>query len=111
MPCRGEKRWALASDRASCHATQRRAGLAFWLRTNGVNTTGVAAKVMNSDRLGKKVRPGTFGNIAIYEWEYPKSPSAQKHESRSGPISADPICPSPFLLIVYVMFAAVLYVS
>ena len=32
-----------------------------YLRTNGVNTHGAVAKVMNSDRLGKKVRPGTFG--------------------------------------------------
>ena len=36
-----------------------------WLRTNGVNTNGAAAKVMNSDGLGKKVRPGTFGNIQV----------------------------------------------
>ena len=36
-----------------------------WLRTNVVNTSGAAAKVMNSDRLGKKVRPGTFGKIEI----------------------------------------------
>ena len=35
----------------------------IWLRTNGVNTNGAAAKVINFDRLGKKVRPGTFGNI------------------------------------------------
>ena len=35
------------------------------LRTNGVNTNGAAAKVMNLDRLGKKVRPGTFGNIKV----------------------------------------------
>ena len=33
------------------------------LRTNGVNTNGAAAKVNNVDRLRKKVRPGTFGNI------------------------------------------------
>ena len=32
-----------------------------WLRTDGVNTKGAAAKAMNFDRLGKKVRPGTFG--------------------------------------------------
>ena len=32
----------------------------LWLRTNGVNTSGAAAKVMNFDRLGKKVRPGTL---------------------------------------------------
>ena len=25
-----------------------------WLRTNGVNTNGAAAKVMNFDRLGKR---------------------------------------------------------
>ena len=36
-----------------------------WLRTNGVNTNGAAAKVMNFDRLGKKVRPGTFGKIKV----------------------------------------------
>ena len=36
-----------------------------WLRTNGVNTNGAAAKEMNFDRLGKKVRPGTFGNIKV----------------------------------------------
>ena len=36
-----------------------------WLRTNGVNTNGAAAEVMNFDRLGKKVRPGTFGNIQV----------------------------------------------
>ena len=34
-----------------------------WLWTNGDNTYGAAAKVMNFDRLGKKVRPGTFGKI------------------------------------------------
>ena len=34
-----------------------------WLRTNGVNTNGAAAKVMIFDRLRKKVRPGTFGKI------------------------------------------------
>ena len=36
-----------------------------WLRTNGVNTNGAAAKVMNLERLGKKVRPGTSGNIKV----------------------------------------------
>ena len=33
------------------------------LRTNGVNANGAAAKVMTFDRFGKKVSPGTFGNI------------------------------------------------
>ena len=36
-----------------------------WLRTNGVNTNGAAAEVMNIDRLGKKVRPVTFGEIKV----------------------------------------------
>ena len=35
------------------------------LLTNGVNTNGAAAKVINLDRLGKKARPGTFGNIKV----------------------------------------------
>ena len=36
-----------------------------WLRTDGVNTNGAAAKVTHFDRLGKKVRPGTFGKKQI----------------------------------------------
>ena len=32
---------------------------------HGVNTSGAAAKVMNLDRLGKKVRPGTFGKMTV----------------------------------------------
>ena len=35
----------------------------IWLRTNGVDTTGAAAKVMSFDRLGKKVRLATLGKI------------------------------------------------
>ena len=34
-----------------------------WLQTNGVDTHGAAAEVIIFDRLAKKVRPGTFGNI------------------------------------------------
>ena len=37
----------------------------FWLRRNGVNTNGAAAKVIYVDRLGNRVRPGTFGNIKV----------------------------------------------
>ena len=37
----------------------------LWLRTNGVNTNGAAAEVIDSDRLGKKVRPGTLGKIKL----------------------------------------------
>ena len=36
-----------------------------WLRTNGVNTNRAAAKVMDFDRLGEKVRPGTFDKINV----------------------------------------------
>ena len=44
-----------------------------WLRTNGVDTKGVDAKVMRFDRLGKKVRPGNSGKIKGQQ-EHPKSP-------------------------------------
>ena len=30
---------------------------------------GAAAKVIIFDRLGKRVRPGTFGNIKVGKWE------------------------------------------
>ena len=36
-----------------------------WLRTNGVNTNGAAEEVIIFDGFGKKVRPGTFGNIKV----------------------------------------------
>ena len=62
---------------------------------NGVNTNGAAAKLINIDRLGEKVRPGTTGNIKVGYREYPKSASVKKHENCSDPIGADPICPFP----------------
>ena len=34
-----------------------------WLQTNGVDTNGAAAEVVSFDRLGDKVRPGTFGEM------------------------------------------------
>ena len=47
-----------------CAAPGRRG--APWLRTNGVQTDGAAAKViMIFDRLWEKVRPGTFGEIKV----------------------------------------------
>ena len=61
-----------------------------WLRTNGV-----AAKVMNFDSLGQKVRPGTFGKKKVGKREYSKSPFVKRHEICSDPIGADPICPFP----------------
>ena len=36
-----------------------------WLRTSGVSTNGAAATAVIFDRLGKKVRPGTFGNVKV----------------------------------------------
>ena len=32
----------------------------IYIHTNGVNISGAAAKVMNFDRLGEKVPPGTL---------------------------------------------------
>ena len=66
-----------------------------WLRTNGVNTMGPLQKLTNFDGLGKKVRPGTFGQMKVGERENPKSPAVKKHEICSDPISADLICPFP----------------
>ena len=66
------------------------------LRTDGVNTHGAAAKVVNFGRLGKKARPGTFGNVKVGEREYPKTPSVKKPELCRDPISADPICPAEY---------------
>ena len=66
-----------------------------WLRTNGVNNNVAAAEVMDFDRLGKRVRPGTFGKIQVGKREYPKDPSVNKHEICSDRNSADPICPFP----------------
>ena len=40
---------------------RKRGGCSHWLRKNGVNINGAAARVMNFDRLGKKVLPGIFG--------------------------------------------------
>ena len=55
-------------------------------------------KVMNFDRLGKRVRPGTFGEIKVGQREYPeypKSPSVKQKRKCRGPTSADPIRPFP----------------
>ena len=38
---------------------------AFWLRRNGVDTNGATAKAMIFVRSGKKVGPGTFGEIKV----------------------------------------------
>ena len=46
----------------------------IWLRTHGVSTHGAAAKVTDFERLGKKVRPGTFEKIKVGQRENPKGP-------------------------------------
>ena len=51
------------------------AASALWLRTNGVSTNEDAAKAISVDRLGKKVRPDTFGKIKVGSREYPICPS------------------------------------
>ena len=61
-----------------------------WLRTNGINTNGAAAEVMNFDRLGKKVRPVTFGKIKAGSREYPKSPSIKNMEFAVTPLVLTP---------------------
>ena len=63
------------------------------LRTSGVSTSGAAAKVMNFDRLGKKVRPGTFGNIKLGQREYTKSPC-----NKNNSLAVTPLVPTPFAL-------------
>ena len=50
---------------AAVSAVASRMADPIWLRTNGLNTNGAAAKIMNFDRLGKNVRPGTFGKIKV----------------------------------------------
>ena len=61
-----------------------------WLRTNEVNTSGAA------DKLGKEVRPGTFGKIRVSRLTgVPKRSLCQKHTTCSDLISADPIRPFP----------------
>ena len=57
-----------------------------WLQTNVVNTNGAAAKVKTFDRLGKKVRPGTFGKTKVGKREYPTSPSVKTHNICSDAI-------------------------
>ena len=45
--------------------TQKGAAPTCWLRRSGVDANAAAAKVMSFDRLGKKVRSGTFGKRKV----------------------------------------------
>ena len=69
-----------------------------------------AAKVMNFDRSGKKVRPGTLGKIKVGSRECPKSPSVKKHEIRSDPISADPVRPFPRIALCIVIIIVIIVI-
>ena len=65
------------------------------LRTNGVNTNGAAARVINFDRLKEKGTPWHFWEDKSRLTGAPKKIPVKKHEIRSDPSSADPICPFP----------------
>ena len=58
----------------------------------GVNTDGAAAEVMNLDRLEKRYALALLGRYKWVNGSTPKGPSVKKHEIRSDPVSADPIC-------------------
>ena len=52
-----------------------------------------AAKVINFDRLGKKVRPGASGEIKVGYWEYPKRSLCQKKMK----LAVAPLVMTPFV--------------
>ena len=62
-----------------------------WLRTNGVDTNGAAAKVMNFDRL-EEGTPWHFWEDKSRLTGVPKKSLSKKLYIFSDPISADPIC-------------------
>ena len=66
-----------------------------WLRTNRVITNGAAAKVMTFDRLGNKLRPGTFGNVKVGSREYPKR-YPKRSLSKNMNIAVTPLVLTPF---------------
>ena len=71
----------------------------FGLRTNGVDTNGVAATNILFDRLGKAYVQLTYAYICwqiLSDW-YRTSTSVTKHNIcvSADPLSADPICPFP----------------
>ena len=82
-----------ARARGGGQGRARRCDCSLWLRTNGVSTDRAAAKVRSSDRLGKKVHPGTFGRIKVGERGYPKSPSVQNIKFEVTPLVLIPFVP------------------
>ena len=61
---------------------------------NGVNSTGAAAKVTFVDRLGKKVRPGTFGKMEVGNWSTQKVPLSKNTKFPVAPLVLTPFVPS-----------------
>ena len=59
----------------------------------GIDTNGTAAKVMNFDRSGKNVRPGTFGEIKVGYREYPKVPLSKNMKCALTPLVLTPFVP------------------
>ena len=67
-----------------------------WLRTSGVNTNG-AAKVRDFDRLGEKVRPGTFVETKNrLTGVPPKVPLSNSMKLAVTPLMLTPFVPSRF---------------
>ena len=65
------------------------------LRTNGVNTNGAAAKVMNFDRLGKKViTPWYFWEDTNKLTGVPNTKFAVKKNNKQKTVA--PLVPTPF---------------
>ena len=60
---------------------------------NGVNSTGAAAKVTFVDRLGKKVRPGTFGKMEVGNWSTQKVPLSKNTKFPVAPLVLTPFVP------------------
>ena len=74
--------------------------------TDGVHTPGAAAKVMSFGRLGKKVRPGTFGKMKVSQREYPKSPSVKQNMTFAvTPLVLTPFVPFRASLIITILLS------
>ena len=54
-------------------------------RQMGSTPNGAAAEVINSDRLGEKMRPGTFGEIKAGQREHPKKSLCRQTRSLQRP--------------------------
>ena len=79
-----------------CRGRAARGPRVSWLRTNGVNTNGAAAKVMNFVRLGKQIRPVTFWEDKSRLTGVPKKSLRRKNmKFAAAPLVLNPIVPLP----------------